>query len=171
LRAVAPALPRRPRQRASSRRRLDDLLMVRSACSARLEPCVLACPPRAKASAIARILDRRRVRRLSFPACAGQSNSPPSQRGRAERRGAIAVKPARSRARKTATPRSPVHVVSLDAQTSSPRGAGSPASRARCERLAPRRPRWTSLSGDPASPFELEGRLSTAMGPNGAQHV
>ncbi len=32
-------------------------------------------------------------------------------------------------------------------------------------RFAPHRPRWTYLSGDPASPFELAGRLSTAVGP------
>ena len=32
-------------------------------------------------------------------------------------------------------------------------------------RFAPHRPRWTYLSGDRASPLELAGRLSTAVGP------
>ena len=39
------------------------------------------------------------------------------------------------------------------------------ASRARCFRFAPQRPRWTSHFRQPASPCELAGRLSTAVGP------
>ena len=39
------------------------------------------------------------------------------------------------------------------------------ASRARCWRLAPQRPRWTSRFRRPFSPCGLSGRLSTAMGP------
>ena len=42
------------------------------------------------------------------------------------------------------------------------------ASRARCFRFAPCRPRWTSHFRQPASPLELEGCLSTAAGPGRA---
>jgi hypothetical protein len=48
--------------------------------------------------------------------------------------------------------------------------AASIASRARSLRFAPSRPRWTSHFRRPASPLELEGRLSTAVDLNDAQH-
>ena len=51
------------------------------------------------------------------------------------------------------------------------KSASPKASRARCLRFAPHGPRWTDLSGDPPLLIELEGRLSTALGPRSGRQT
>jgi hypothetical protein len=91
--------------------------------------------------------DRRRVRRI------------PNRRSRKVSR--ARGTPGSGRTRGPSTPRD----IEVCRSPNSRKYAVSMASRARCFRFAPSRPRWTARFRQPAFPLELAGRLSTAVGP------